>query len=338
MPRRDIVPVAELGGRLPRAGKLKLGQKSGKAMRALNDFRFTSPYRDCLDILARLYGGEVKPWHDDKASPPDQFELLSHADEINVYLVPDGLSTWYELWSAGGCVRRCDGVNVDVPVKVGEHDYDIERHSCLCKLEGARQCDVKTRLNVILPEVPMRGAWLLETKSQYATEELPGMHDLIVALGQRGIVQARLGIEKRAKSTVAGTRRFVVPKLSIVQSALEIQSGMAGVGAIAAAGQAVNTPRLAVATAGELGTGAVDDIADAEIIDDDLLDIEHKLADRATAFGLDPQRFVDAMKLRKDLAPGSQDRKRMREAIQKMRDGQIAALGFTERGTIQWRS
>lgn len=341
MPRRDVVPLSEIGGRLPRQGKLKLGVKTGKAMKSISEFRFTSPYRDSLEALAKMYGGEVKPWHDDKASPPDQFELLSRANEIDVMLMPDGLDTSYELWSGGGCTRRCDGVDVVVPVKVGEHDYDLSTMPCLCKLEGERQCDAKTRLTVILPGVPMRGGWLLETKSQYAMEELPGMHDLIVALGQKGIVTARLGIEKRSKATVSGTRRFVVPRLSLMHTPEQIQLGMAGIAAISASGQASTMGGLPVATAGALGTGTVtadEDIAEAEVLDDDLLDIEAKLKDAATHFGLDADRFVHAIELGKDLAAGGEGRKRLREAIQRMRDGHIAPLGFSERGLIQWKS
>lgn len=336
---REIQPVADFERRLPRAGKIKLGVKTAKAMRALKEFRFVSPYRDVLEVLARIYGGETKPYHDQKANPPDQFELISNANEIDVYLLPDGISTSYELWTGGGIQRRCDGNMVEVPVKVGQNDYEMQPHPCLCKIEGSRQCDVKTRMNVILPQVAVRGAWLLETKSWNATQELPGMHDLISALGARGLAQAKLGIDQRTKQTITGKRNFVVPTLSIVQTALEIQQGMASVGAIGAGMNPVPAMNPAVAA---LGAGVAqappeDDIADAEVIDDELVGLEGELRKAAEFFGLDSERFLVAMR-RGETEINAERREAWRVALQKMSANVIAPIGFTDRGTIQWRT
>lgn len=342
MPTRAIQALTDLERRLPRAGKIKLGIKTERAMRKLTEFRFLSPYRDTLEQLAVLYGGEVRAYRDEKANPPDQFELLSNAAEIDVLVLPGGLSMHYEKWVAGGCERRCDGVNVEVPVKVGKDDYDFESHPCLCKLQGARVCEPKTRLNVVLPQCAMRGAWLLETKSWNAAEELPGVHDMIVALNERGgYVQARLGIDQRVKQTVVGKRNFVVPVLTVVQSPMEIASGAASIGALGVATNpalgTVATP-LAALGAGHGGDG--DGIVDAEVLDEDLLAIEAGLrAEGVRLLGEDQaDRFVVAMRGGAGVTDVPEDRRdRLRTAIQKMKEGVIVPMGFKPNGTVEWK-
>lgn len=344
MAGRQIVPLMEMGSRAPEAGRIRLGvqtkTKSGK-MRptSIDTFRFTSPDRQSIEQLAALYGGECIPWNEPKASPKSQWQVITTTNEIPVFLVPDGLSVWYELWAGSGCQRRCDGVTVSVPEKLNEYDYELVEHPCICVHNQVRECDPHTRLQIIIPQVKFRGVWRLETKGWNATYELPGMFDLIVALGQRGqMVQALLGVERREQPTVVGKRSFVVPRLSIQQSALELQAGDAGIHAITAGSQAVATPALPSGTSNVPSEDdyfdAVDDdeIAEAEVVDDELLAIEQRLRDDATNFGLDPDRYVAAL-----TKTTNGDRARMSLASERVRGEEIVPVGFAANGTIQWQ-
>lgn len=348
MPSKPLpVPLIDMGVRAPEAGRIRLGiqapTKGGK-MRptSIDTFRFTSPDRASIEQLAALYGGKVEAWNEPKASPKSQWQVISTSNEIPVYLVPDGLSVHYELWSGGGCQRRCDGVTVQLPEKVSEYDYELVDHNCLCVANGVRECDAHTRLQLLLPGIRFRGVWRLDTKGWNAQVELPGMYDLILQLGAQGqMVQALLGVERREKATVVGKRSFVVPRLSIAQSILELQAGHAAVGAIAAPSQPVATPALGPAASfdvlakqdawGDLVPSNADDPVDAEVIDDELLELEQRLRDDARQFGLSEDRYVSAIKL-----ACANDRERMAAASAKLRAGAIEPLGFDALNKIQW--
>lgn len=348
MPTRAVVPIADIGGRMPRAGKIKLGVKvkgsGGKkdSLRSINEFRFLSPYQDCIEKLAEVYGGTAKPYHDPDASPPNQWEVLTNANEINVYVMPDGVNRSYQQWGKGVQLRTCDGVTTTVPVRAGEHDYDLIDTPCLCLAENKRVCDVKTFLSVILPEVPMRGSWELTTKSQYASEELTGMAQLILALGQSSYVQARLGIEQRTKATVAGTREFVVPKLSIAQTTLELQAGMAQVGAISASGTRALPVATPVAISAPRSSYDGDtEVTEGQIIDPELDELEADLRAAANFAEVDAERFMMAMRGGREHVPESdldEAKAAWRNTLAKIDDGTLFPEGFNNDGSVRWKS
>src|SRR5690606_20818789 len=66
-----VVPIAQLGGRLPVCGKLRLGVKAGRGMKSIDTFRLTSPHKDLIDAAAEHYGAKEgpRPWSDPGASP-----------------------------------------------------------------------------------------------------------------------------------------------------------------------------------------------------------------------------------------------------------------------------
>src|SRR5690606_27647641 len=115
---------------------------------------------------------------------------------------PLGGTPIYELWGGKGCERRCDGITASTWQRGPEGPEEVEQ-DCLCVAEGRLSCDVKTRLSVILPEIRFAGTWRLETKSEMAAEELPGMVDFIRSLQDRGLPYATLSIAAR-RSVVAG--------------------------------------------------------------------------------------------------------------------------------------
>jgi hypothetical protein len=192
-----------------------MGVKTGNAMKAIKHWRFTSPEKEPLEQLAFLYGGEVKPWSDSRASAgANQFELLSKSEKVRVFVPPGGLSIWYEEWAGGGIKRRCDGETVFL-------DGDDQTVApCICNVQQRMVCKPKTRLSVVLPEVtPFGGVWRLDTGSWNAAEEMSAMEKMLDQLQIEGLVEAQLLIQERQTIKKGKKSKFVVPALLISSSA-----------------------------------------------------------------------------------------------------------------------
>jgi hypothetical protein len=220
---RSVIPVADLGRRMVEHGRIRLGIKSGKAMKSIDTFRFTSPDKFAIEQLAEQYGGEAKAWSDPKASPTNQFEVVTKANDIAVWIMPGGLDVSYEMWSGGGCVRRCDGVECETSQRSFDADYEPVMVQCICDAKQKMECRPYTRLNVVIPSIRFGGSWRLESKGWNAAEELPGMADMISQLQDTGVLRGRLRLEHRQSQ--GGRRKFVVPTLAIDMSVEEILSG-----------------------------------------------------------------------------------------------------------------
>lgn len=272
---REIVPIAMMGSRMQEHGRIRLGVKTAKSMKSIDTFRFTSADRAAIEQISSLYGGEPKPWSDPKASPRNQFEVITTADEIRIWLPPDALSCWYEQWGGGGCIRRCDGVTCEVAVQRGD-DYESDSVACLCTAKGEMACKPYTRLKVIIPEVRFAGVWRLESKGWNVAEEMPAMEQMIQQLQARGISMARLRLAKR--QTQGGRKQFVVPELLMDASPDELLAGQGSVTALPTATRQ-DPPALALVASSEpwedepdteLWTeGEPDDqVVDAEIVEE----------------------------------------------------------------------
>ena len=155
-------PVVDLQRRLRELGRIRMGEQRvssrGKSYpAALDRFRFTSPSRGILDGMVATVGGQVREWQDAPGEAP-QWELYSDASEIVAACPPveEPYSQWYELWSAAGCQRRCNGERATVAVQQGDQVVMRER-SCLCNPDE-RECKLTTRASVILPWAPQARA------------------------------------------------------------------------------------------------------------------------------------------------------------------------------------
>lgn len=103
-------PIIDLQRRLVEVGRLRMGHQvaagNGRRPAKLEHWRITSRDQARLLAAAELYGGTVQPW----AERDGEFELFTKTSELPIMLIPgQTLSAWYELWSGGGCQRRCDG-------------------------------------------------------------------------------------------------------------------------------------------------------------------------------------------------------------------------------------
>lgn len=350
MLKRTVTPLTQLDRRVPECGRIRMGVKvplknpTAKAKdrpKALDTWRFTSPHRDLIDAIAEHYGGTSKPWHDDTASPADQFEVITEANAIRVLVVPDGISIWYELWSAGGCKRRCDGVECEQPQMVGESDYEMVKTECICHQQGMAECDPHTRLQVVLPEFSFAGAWRFETKGWNAAQELPGMYDLVNAVHSRGsMIDATLSIESRERMTPTGKRNFKVPKLSVRNTPLEIAAGAGGLAV--GGGNLGGTPALGTgqrppADDPDVARSDDDEPVDAEVVTPELLEAEALLRSDALNFGLDAEAYVAAVKAGARNEKDDVSVERMRECSRMVRAGELVPLGFKSNGRVQWK-
>ncbi|MCC6832990.1 MAG: hypothetical protein IT200_16775 [Thermoleophilia bacterium] len=194
-------------------GRMRLGEKGQRGEPTQRTtWRLTSASQRLLEQVAEVYGGTVRPW----AGAPDEgyFELATTAHEVDI-LIPPTLASYsqaMELWSGGGCVRRCDGIT-----------EKISGRPCMCDPER-RECQVTTRVSVMLPKVPGLGVWRLDTKGWNAAATLPTTLETLGAIAPGQWIPAVLRIQKQSSKKIVNgrsqTRRFVVPVIDIVSGTI----------------------------------------------------------------------------------------------------------------------
>ena len=214
------MPIIELQKRMYERGRIRIGQKSAKgAPQKLDRFRFTSAAKENLLPIAAAYGGEVVEW-----TPADgrkQWEVITDSARLPILVPPNPVSQWLELWSGGGCQRRCDGVR-DV----------ISDSPCLCDPDPEkRACKPTTRLNVVLRDMPGIGVWRLESHGWNAAVELPGLAEFVMRAD--GMVPAFLTLEERVTKRDGKTNRFMVPGIDVEVTPSQLLAGQTAAAAIA---------------------------------------------------------------------------------------------------------
>lgn len=208
------MPIHDIQVRFRELGRIRLGEqaiRSGKkTAQPLKCFRFTSASQRILEEVAAVYGGDVKPW--DGPQNDGHFEVYSAASELEVlfpvvYSERDGsptlnVSQYYELYTAAGCQRRCDGIT---ELRSGG--------DCLCT-PGERECKPTTRMGVMLPRIPEVGIWLLTSHGYNAAAELPlTVRVLLSTAHGKPFVAGVLRLEERTEKhpDEKYPRRYVVP-------------------------------------------------------------------------------------------------------------------------------
>lgn len=198
--------ILNLQRRIAEVGRIRIGQKVGGGKgrpTKLETFRLTSPNPVRVQQAAQLYGGAPAEW---AAPAGKQWEVVTEADALNVIVPPSDMafSQHYELWSAGGCQRRCDG-----------ETESISDGPCVCDPD-ARECNIHTRLSVMLADLPGLGVWRLDTSGYYAAVELQGAVGVVqMAAGRGQMLPAQLRLEQRMVKRGGKTMRFAVPVLDV---------------------------------------------------------------------------------------------------------------------------
>lgn len=213
--------ILTLQRRMMELGRCRLGTKGARGEpKKLDTFRWTSASRALLEAIAVSDGGTVQEWKD----APDEgyFEIVTERDQIDIIIPPvfamtDGTPTapysqFFELWSAAGCQRRCDG-----------QTEALSGNPCLCAGrveadgEDARECKVTTRFSFMRPDIPGLGVWRLESHGWNSAVELPGtLEVMVLAAAEQKFIPAVLRIEHRTKKQPGQpTKKFTVPVIDL---------------------------------------------------------------------------------------------------------------------------
>lgn len=227
--------------RMMELGRVRLGEKGSKGEpKRLDTFRLTSANPGLIEAAAKLWGGTARPW--EGAPEEGYFEVTTEASALPIVLPPvfssnDGSPTLpysqaFELWSGGGCERRCDGVTESFTGKPCLCDPDPEK----------RTCKATTRVSFMLTDLPGLGLWRLESHGINAAIELPGTLELLSGLAEQGqYLQAILRIDHRTKKTPGEpTRRFIVPVIEL--DGVSVKELAGGTSRMLEAGSLANGP------------------------------------------------------------------------------------------------
>jgi hypothetical protein len=190
-------------------GRLRTGFTKGNNPARSGTWIVTSHSEKHVRRAAELWGGEPEPWTP-LNSTISQWRVVTTAPSIEALITPgDPLNQYNELWTAGGCKRRCDG----------ETEL-LTRQPCLCARQFGEDwhqqrkgtvCSTTSRLNVMLPDLSGMGMWRAETHSFYAASEWGGMVDMVLAgTDGRGFVPVNLRIEPRQVVRDGKTKKFPV--------------------------------------------------------------------------------------------------------------------------------
>lgn len=195
-------------------GRLRTGYTDGNRPVRSRTWVLSSHAEHYIEAAAAAWGGKVEAWTPLNSKIP-QYRVITNAESIDALLPPgDPLSQHNELWSGGGCQRRCDG-----------ETEQLTRQPCLCAKQfgedwhlqpKGRVCSATSRLNVMLPDMPDLGVWRAETHSFYAANEWGGTVDMVLSgTGGEGLVPVSLRIEPRQRVANGQTKKFPVVVVEI---------------------------------------------------------------------------------------------------------------------------
>ena len=222
---------------------IKDGKDTGKKRPARRDtWRLTTGSRHTADAAARHYGSEVRPWN-------GQWEVDTKLSEIPVMVPPRDavISQHYEMWTAGGCARRCDSQfeqvsggpclcpHAEDPSDAEEVARQALRRADMARKNPPQACHLITRVSFMIPDLPGLGVFRLDTSSYYAAVEIGDAAMLMQAARDQGVfLSAILRIDQRQRVAGGQTKKFPVPVLEVMSSFREIASGALAAGGVAA--------------------------------------------------------------------------------------------------------
>lgn len=215
--------IINLQRRARELGRLRLGVYDGDHPARSRTFIVTSHSEAYVRAAADEWGGQPEEW-EPQGDGPKQWRVITDSRELDAVLPPgDPLSQNFEMWSRGGCVRRCDSERErisDQPCvcrsEFGEDWQSVNEGKSPKNPDYKAICKVTTRLSVILPQMPDIGVWRLESGSYNAAVEISAHLDLIrSAIDERYAVPVRIRIEPRDKMVRGQPRHYSVPVVEL---------------------------------------------------------------------------------------------------------------------------
>jgi hypothetical protein len=180
-------------------GRLRTGYAQGKTPKRSSTWIVTSHSEEHIGKAAELWGGTPEQWTPLNQSTP-QWRVTTAASSVEAIITPgDPLSQYNELWTGGGCKRRCDG-----------ETEQLTRQPCLCARQFGEDWH-QQRKGTVCSAMSGMGMWRAETHSFYAASEWGGMVDMVLAgTDGRGFVPVTLRIEPRQVVRDGQTKKFPV--------------------------------------------------------------------------------------------------------------------------------
>jgi Recombination directionality factor-like len=231
--------VLDIQRRGQQIGRIRIGQlvrtdKGKMRPEKLDTFRFTTASRTSAEAIAVLYGGQVREWEG------GGYEVITAKSDIGVTVPPRDqvISQWYEMWTKGGCQRRCTSQHEQIsngpclcphatnPDDEAEVAAKGAERSRLASLNPPQACKLVTRISVMIPDLPGLGIFRLDTGSYYAATEIGDSAALMQTARDKGIfLPAVLRIEQRSRVANGQTKKYPVPVLEILATFRQIATG-----------------------------------------------------------------------------------------------------------------
>ena len=217
-----------------RAGMLVPNPNGGRPFpTSLEHIRFTTRFEPAAEALAAKY--DSTPNRTTLANGEPTIEVLTKVSLVEAIIPPGeaAISQWREMWGGRVCKRRCDG---EMEIKT--------QQPCMCPVDhierqalavNGKACKDKTRINLILPDIPGLVVWGLSTDSYNAGIEVEKTVEWLASLSANGLpLPVLVGIDPRSKvielpDGKTQTTKFVVwtidPKHTQVEIAAIASSG-----------------------------------------------------------------------------------------------------------------
>lgn len=270
------MPIRDITARFRELGRIRMGyqEPTGKTYQSgpmkgravmrpvkLDRFRLTSQQKPLIEHASSVYGGPVQPWDND-GTP--EWQVVIEAEQIPVMLaVADEeapcFEQWYELWTGGGLVRRCDGIRIDAP-DPGDCACPADPQERAEQATKGQACKPTSRLRVMLPDLPDLGVWRLESHGFYAASELAAIDILLRRARAAGatLIPAELRLVEKEGARRQGEqrRKFYVPAVTFhgrLQAFLDTFGALDGGPSAMAGGIGAATPALPAAAAPAAG-------------------------------------------------------------------------------------
>ncbi|WP_276973923.1 hypothetical protein [Ferrimicrobium acidiphilum] len=187
-----------------RFGELVQSSNNKARPQALDHWRVTSHNKSILEIIQQRYGGRILDYIP-QGSRNRAFALDTEVNSIPFIIHRH--SSFYELWTASGCDRKCDGI---ADQRTGE--------LCRCKdvngniQRGAQFCSPNTRLIGEIPDLDIVGMGKFTTNSEIAASQFPGvLMDLAHIAGNDAPKPVTLTLAVGTRGGASGPRNYTYP-------------------------------------------------------------------------------------------------------------------------------